>query len=135
MADDPSIPGTSRLFRRIPAQRSFIVWNSNTQSWRLSSQAFRNQKGFNAFSVNLECVLQDLGLGPDAVVRDRECFALVALTAGAVRNENQAVSRQPEPDDPSHGHVEGDKPSSVAGRLADLAMWVIEPPGWPWPPP
>jgi hypothetical protein len=110
------------LYRRIPAQRgTYIVWNETNRQWQISSLAFRNlDEQLQAFSVNLGCVLDELGAGAETVIVDRSRYALVSLQAGFVRQHAQAVERTPEPDDPSHGPV---------------AQWVIVPPDWPWPPP
>jgi hypothetical protein len=141
VADDPSIPNDSRLFRRIPADANHIVWDDTAKAYTLSTQAFRNlQKNPPAFSANLECVLQPLGLGPDAVIKDPERYGLIALPVALVRQQGQGVERHPEPDDESHGHVVGEKPKSVAREFiravtqGQQIQWVIPPPGWPWPP-
>ena len=141
MADDPTIPNGSLLFRRIPADVNYIVWDSTTKTYKLSSQAFRNlQKNPPAFSVNIECVLQELGLAIDSVIKDPTRYGLIGLPCALVRQHNQAVEKHPEPDDPSHGHVVGDKPKPVvrafiqAATVANEIQWVIPPPGWPWPP-
>ena len=141
MADDPSIPSNSRLFRRVPADTNHIVWDDTIKAYRLSTQAFRNlQKNPPAFSVNFECVLQDLGLAPDTVIKDPARYGLVALPVDLVRQHHQFVEKHPEPEDPSHGHVVGEKPKAVAKAFI-LAVthgteiqWVIPPRGWPWPP-
>jgi hypothetical protein len=141
VADDPSIPDNSRLFRRIPADANHIIWDDTTRAYTLSTQSFRNlQKIPPAFSVNLECVLDQLGLAPIAVIADSERYGLVALPVQLVRQHNQAVERHPEQNDPSHGHVVGDKPKSIAREFiravtpGNAIQWIIPPPGWPWPP-
>lgn len=140
MADDPNVPDDSLLFRRVPADVNHIVWDDNRSCWRVSSQAFRNfSKDTPAFSVNLECVLNELGLEPTSVVLDQTKYGLVAIPARLVRQHNQAVERQPEPNDPSHGHVVGAKPKPVMKAFADAVQeggqisWVVEPLNWPWP--
>jgi hypothetical protein len=141
VADDPSIPNDSRLFRRIPADTNHIIWDGTAQAYRISSQAFRNlQDNPPAFSVNLDCVLQQHGLGPDSVIIDPTRYGIVALPVALVRTQGQAVERHPEPGDPSHGHVVGNKTSGVkkafvrAVTQGQEIQWVIPPPGWPWPP-
>lgn len=141
MADDPTIPDGSRLLRRIPADANHIIWSPNANAYTLSSQAFRNlQKQPPAFSINIETILQESGLTPDSVIKDSARYGLIALPVSLVRQQQQAVERHPEPDDPSHGHVVGEKPKSVARvfiqavTIANELQWVIPPPGWPWPP-
>ena len=142
MADDPSIPDASRLFRRIPLDSHFIVWDQTVGAYRLSTQAFKNlQENPPAFSVHLECVLQDAGLATQSVLKDPEHYGLVALTAALVRAHQQAVEKHPEPGDPAHGHVVGHKPRGVMKAFVSAVTqgnqinWVVPPPNWPWPPP
>jgi hypothetical protein len=139
VADDPTVPDDSRLFRRVPADANHVVWDENHSCWRISSQAFRNFKGRDVFSVNLECVLQELGHEPATVAQDTARYGLVALPARLVRAHNQAVERAPEEKDPSHGHVVGDKSKPVMKAFASAChegtqiQWVVEPQNWPWP--
>lgn len=139
MADDPSVPNDSRLFRRIPADSNHIVWDNNLECWRISSQAFRNlSKNPPAFSVNLECVLDEMGEAVDAVFPNTDRYGLVALPARLVRQHNQVIEKVPEPDDPSHGHVVGEKRKPLMKAFAaavqngDKIEWVLEPSDWPW---
>lgn len=127
--DDPSISDECRLLRRIRSQPGFfIVWNSNENAWTISSQAFKGHpQDKRTFSVYLEDVLQEHGLGPDAVILDPEKYSIAAITARLVRELNQVIQRAPEPDDLAHAHVIGDKPSSLQKRLAREAEWVIPP--------
>lgn len=141
MADDPSIPNESLLFRRIPADTNHIVWDETSRAYRISSQAFQNlQRIPPAFSVNLQCVLEELQLSPESILKDRSRYGLVALPAQLVREHQQGIERHPEPGDPSHGHVVGEKPKKIAKAFARSVVhnneiqWVIAPPGWPWQP-
>ena len=95
MADDPEIPNDSRLLRRVPALTSHIVWDSNLSCWRISSQAFRNFKGVSAFSVNLECVLQEHREGPESLALDTATHGLVALPANLARENGRQSKRNP----------------------------------------
>lgn len=125
--DDPTITNEARLLRRIPVQPSFIQWDSNLNRFIISSQAFRNAKGFNAISVNLESDLHAHGLPLQSVLRDSEKYALAVITAAQARQHSQVLQRKPEPGDPSHAHVVGDKPKPVEKALASAAVWVIPP--------
>jgi hypothetical protein len=133
LADDETIPDDSLLLRRIPAQpKTFIVWNNNEKRWAVSSQAFKNSKQNPiAMSVNLQCVLDEHGLPPDSVIQDPDRYGLAAVPASLVRAHNQAVKREPEPGDPSHAHVPGEKPGAVQRALAAAATWVIPPKNLP----
>jgi hypothetical protein len=135
--DDNTVLDEWRLFRRIPSQpRVYIVWDKNRGEWRISSQAF---KGFRddprKFSVYIENVLVENGLDASSVLLDAEKFAIAAVTAAFARGQGQEIERNPLPNDPSHAHVVGDKKKPVPGNFADAAQWVIQPVGWPWPPP
>lgn len=139
MADDASVPDDSRLFRRISADANHIVWDSNLACWRISSQAFRNlSRDPPAFSVNLECVLAEIGEEIDTVFPDIDRYGIVALSARLVRQHNQAIEKKPEPGDPSHGHVVGEKRKPVMKAFATSVQdgneidWVLAPTGWPW---
>ena len=128
MEDDLSITDDCRLLRRIPAQPNvFIHWDANRRVWGISSQAFRNHKTQNAISVNLESVLFDLGLAPEAAILDPDKYALAAVTVGRARGLMQTVQRRPEPGDESHAHMSGDKPKSVQQALASSAEWIVAP--------
>lgn len=126
--DDPTITDECRLLRRIPAQpNAFIRWDANRGRWGISSQAFRNHRRHNAFSVNLESVLITEGLPLESVLADPARYALASIRAQQARERGQTIQRKPEPDDSSHAHVTGDKPKSVQQELASLAEWVIPP--------
>jgi hypothetical protein len=138
VADDPGIPDDSRLLRRVPADTNHILWDGNLGRWRISSQAFKNFKGVSAFSVNLECVLQERGEGTETLALNTARHGLVALPARLVRAHGQAIEKKPEEDDPSHGHVVGDKPKPVMDAFASAVQpgagidWVVPPANWPW---
>lgn len=126
--DDPAILDDWRLLRRIPAQPNvFIRWDANRGRWGISSQAFRNNRNVDAFSVNLENVLLAEGLALESVVLDPEKYALAAITAVQARQHSQTLQKKPEPNDVSHGHVTGDKPKPVQQALASVAEWVFPP--------
>lgn len=130
--DDPSIENDWRLFRRIPlivgGIHAQIVWNENSNSWEPSSLAFNSHPDDpRAFSVHLEPVLVENGLGPESVIVDPSKFALVAFTAGQVREQKQLIRRVPIDGEPAHAHVIGDKTGGVRKRLKRCAVWVIAP--------
>ena len=133
LVDDETISDDSVLYRRVPAQpKVYMVWNYNTMCWVISSQAFKNHKENRlAFSVHLKEVVERLGLSLDAVVQDRSKFALASLTARQVREHRQVINRMPEPGDPAHAHVLGEKPGSVQRALATVAVWVLPPTNLP----
>lgn len=59
-------------------------------------------------------------------------YGIATLTVGDARNFGQGVVKAPEPDDPSHVHVEGDKKKkSVQRGLAKVATQNVL--KWPEP--
>ncbi len=83
--------------------------------------------------MRLQVKLDELGLGPEAIVQDRGKFAVAAVSAAVVRGCQQTIQRMPEPNDPAHAHVTGAKPGSVQKQLSRAAEWVVPPLDWPWP--
>lgn len=129
--DDFSVANSCQLFRRIPLQPSHIVWDNNHHHrWIASSAAFRNAPGSSALSIDLEDTLLQLGLPIDHVVRDRSRYALAAVTAEVVRQLHQHVQRVPEFDNPTHGHVSGEKSKIVQRQLSSAARWIVFPEDW-----
>jgi hypothetical protein len=120
MPDDPSIPDEARLLRRVIPE--WIVVDQNTNSRRISSQAFCNSSADDGteegMSVFLEAVLVEEGRGTDSVLRGYESNALIAITAGWVRSWQQWVIRDPLPDESSHAQVMGEKNSNTRRKLA-----------------
>jgi hypothetical protein len=119
--DDPSIPGDERLFRRIP--RTWVNWDENGNP-AISSAAFRDEE----LSVNLESVMVRNGHPPADAIRNYLGYGLAAITAAHARSLNQAVARDPQPEEPAHGVVYGPKKrGGVGGKLRDGAVWVVTP--------
>jgi len=126
-ADDPTIPDSSELWRRIAPEQ--IVSDENLGGLRPSSAAFDNHPNGSPMSVCLADVLADLGRGPSTVMVGHNDFSLAAITAGLARECNQGVARDPLPEEPAHGSVIGKKIYAVRKKLASRCRWVIEPQG------
>ncbi|MDZ4800018.1 MAG: hypothetical protein SGI92_17830 [Bryobacteraceae bacterium] len=119
--DDPSIPATERLFRRIPA--TWVDWDEQGNA-AISSAAFKDEE----LSITIESVLTIAGRAPEDVIRNYPRYGLAAITAGHARSLNQAVARDPEPEEPAHGVVYGQKKRrGIGGKLRDGAEWVVRP--------
>jgi|ERR1039457_2260803 hypothetical protein len=119
--DDPTIPGDERLFRRIP--RSWVNWDEHGNP-AISSAAFKDPE----LSVNLESVMVRDGRPPTDAIRNNAGHGLAAITAAHARSLNQAVARDPQPEEPAHGVVYGQKKrAGVGGKLRDGAVWVVTP--------
>jgi hypothetical protein len=129
MPDDPSIPDESRLLRRIIPE--WIVSDNNTDTKRVSSQAFCNSTGEDGqqegMSVFIEPILHEEGRPPESVLTGYESNSLIAQTAGWVRSWRQAVIRDPLPDESAHGLVVGEKNSNTRRKLARQYEWVVPP--------
>lgn len=121
LEDDPSIPGDERLFRRIP--HTWVNWDENGNP-AISSAAFKDE----GLSVNLESVMARNGRPPADAIRNYAGYGLAAITAAHARSLNQAVARDPQPEEPAHGVVYGRKNrGGVGGKLRDGAIWVVTP--------
>jgi hypothetical protein len=72
-------------------------------------------------SVLLQDVLEDEDRAPEAVLDGKPTHSLVSLTAGFVKAEEQEVRRTPEPEEPSHGDVCGEKPRARKKQFARTA--------------
>jgi hypothetical protein len=119
--DDPSIPGSERLFRRIP--RTWIDYDDSGCP-TISSAAFKDEE----LSVNLESVMVRDGRQPADAIRNYPGYGLASITAAHARSQNQKVLRDPLPEEPAHGIVHGQKKrGGIASALRDGALWVIAP--------
>lgn len=118
--DDPSIADEDRLFRRIHLKQ--VVRDDDTGMARISSAAFRDKE----LSVNIESVLLTEGKTAEVCLQGYQVYKLVAITAGEARRYQQAVCRDPLPDNLSHGLVCGSKNNQkINNGLRDSAKWVI----------
>jgi hypothetical protein len=119
--DDPSIPGNERLFRRIA--RTWVDWD-DLGNPTMSSAAFKDEE----LSVAIESVMARDGRPPADAIRDYPGYGLAAITAAHARSMNQAVARDPLPEEPAHGVVYGQKKrGGTGGKLRDCATWVVLP--------
>lgn len=122
--DDPSIGDTHELWRRIHPQ--WVIKTNDPPGFRPSSQAFQNRPNTNAISV----LLGDEHGNPEGAVSGAHTeYSLVTFPASLARELKQAVSRAPEPDEPSHAHVTGTKTGSVQKAFVRGSSWkVLRPP-------
>ena len=119
--DDLSIYGDERLFRRIP--RTWIDWDDNGNP-SISSAAFKDTE----LSVNLESVMVRDGRPPASAIDGYNGYGLAAITAAHARSLNQVVCREPQPNEPAHGVIYGQKRrGGIGGKLRDGANWVVRP--------
>jgi hypothetical protein len=125
--DDPTIQDSCELLRRIPIKpRVNIIWDGNQDRWRPSSASFNDHPNGTLMSIVLRDELEKAGRDPAEVLIGHDGFALAAITAGFVREQQQRVTREPLPEEPAHGIVIGEKKKS-SKKMAKAAQWVIPP--------
>jgi len=118
--DDPTIPDSEDLFRRILG--NWIVTEQHSGARRLSSQAFSDRD--DEISVDLSSLISPRG---SLALGDDRHIGIAAITGGDARKLDQAVVRAPVPGDPAHALICGKQTKSVRRRLALRARWI-------WPP-
>jgi hypothetical protein len=124
--DDASIADEATLWRRIHPDSWQL--NPDTGEYRLTSGAFQNYPKTNSMSVGLAAEME----GPEVILKGHDGYGVAAFTAGHARHLcNQAVARDPEPGQPWHALVIGEKnkpKSSPAKRcLRDGCTIIIKP--------
>lgn len=120
--DDTSIRDEERLFRRVHVKQ--LVPDDDTGLARVSSGAFKDKD----LSVQIESVLTESGRSAESCLRNYEAHKLVSITAANARQFNEAVCRDPLPEEPSHGLVYGSKNNPrISNGISALAAWVIPP--------
>jgi hypothetical protein len=118
--DNASIPDEERLFRRVHVR--LLVRDDDTGLVRVSSGAFRDPE----LSVDIESVLTAAKASAEACLQNYKACRLVSITAGEARRFNQAICRDPLPENLFHGLVYGLKNRrSVHDGLRAAAAWVI----------
>ena len=122
--DDPTIPDGTRLFHRV--HLNYVVKGQGGEA-RISSGLFKKKTDL---SVVIESVLAETGRQPKDCLDNYPLCKLVSLTAADCRNCQQAVARDPTPEEPAHGTVFGRKTEAIARALSLAAEWVV-----PNPPP
>ncbi len=76
-------------------------------------------------SVHLTSVLEAEGLPASAALAGHEGYGLVGFTAGLVRTLSQIVVRDPQPNDPAHGLVVGNKTEGRRKQIVAASQWVV----------
>ena len=64
---------------------------------------------------------------PPAMVVFDDNVLIAQVTAGLARECDQAVVRDPQPEEPAHALVCGHKTRGIQSRLAKMSTWVISP--------
>jgi hypothetical protein len=119
--DDPSIPNEATLWRRVP-DRHFVTDASG--SIRPSSAAFDDDPDGDPMSTVLARPDRD----PFPVLLGNGGWALAAINVGLIRELGWIVERRPEPEEPDHVVVVGNKTQGQRKRVARECGWAIPPP-------
>lgn len=123
--DDPSIADEVALWRRVHPDWMIVDYNQGSR--RLSSQAFQNQRGHDAFSVCISCDAAELGAGPTDLLVGHSGYGVASFPAGLARELEQGVVRVPEEGELAHGHVIGRKTKRHMRGFADRSILLVEP--------
>lgn len=119
--DDETILDDDNLLRRIPDNPSMIKYDRNLNAYRMTSACFADRlSGNKSVSVTLEQSLMESGGCHEDALRDDD-EGLASIEVKVVRHElehRQKVLRDPVPDDPHHGLVEGEKTKSCLRKVA-----------------
>ena len=117
--DDPAIENEDGLLRRIHPNH---IVPDDIGGYRVSSAAF----GDSQLSIDIHSILLAAGLNENECVRAYEGYGLVSITAGLARQQQQLVYKDPIPENPAHGIVDGKKSASVKKALVGQCQWVID---------
>ena len=97
--DDPSIPDTDRLFRRVPPNQLEPLEDG---TFRPTSAVFKHAE----LSVNIECLMVEQGRLPEDTLTGYPGHYLTSIIAGDVRAKGHSIVKDTEPpNDPAHGLV------------------------------
>ena len=129
--DDLTITNDDQLLRRISPQ--WFVPDYNEGRWRPSSASFEDSPDNTPMSVHLVSVLEAAGIPSASVLHGHEGYGLVQFAASMARQLAQLLVRDPQPNEPAHVLVVGNKSRSIRRQFAMSAVWVVEPMG-PLPP-
>ena len=120
--DDPSIPNTDRLFRRVPANQ-LVTEDDGTV--RPSSAVFKHPE----MSVNIESLMAQQGRPPEDTLTNYPGDFLTSILASDVRAFGHPIVKDNEPPhDPAHGLVLGKKKDSFANKMRRVHRWIVAPP-------
>jgi len=126
------VADTDEALRRVPPLR--VVFDPKVEGGRrASSAAFDDDADGSPMSVYLRSIVEELGLGPDAVTHGKPAgWAVAAVAVQLLLDEEQVVEHDPitggaspHPCDPAHAVVWGEKkPKSRRERIARAALLV-----------
>jgi hypothetical protein len=121
MADDPTIPDDAVIWRYVVPQ--WIVPGKDGQRSLPSTGAFEDSSDGDPMSAILASKDRDPAT---AVPKTSPDAGVVAFTAGFLRGLGLELERAPEPEEPDHILVRGNKTKSLRNALKNNARWVHE---------
>jgi len=120
--DDPSIPNSDRLLRRVRLNQLFTEPGG---SQRPTSAAFKNTE----LSVNIESLMDQQGRPLTDTLSNHPGEYLTSVKAGLVRDHGYPIVKDnAPPNDPAHGLVLGKKTGSFANAMVRAHQWIVPPP-------
>jgi hypothetical protein len=117
--DDETIEADEKLLRRIHPKQ---VVRDQDGGFRPSSAAFTDAE----LSVDIESKMTELGRTHQSCLDGFENYGLVWFSAATARANEQAVCRDPIPENAAHGIVYGAKPTRVKKQLVQGSTWIVE---------
>jgi len=121
--DDKSISDEEDLWRRLP--QSWVQYDDTLKTNRVTSQAFQDSKDGTPASASIASENN----GPEALLQGHDGYGIGCLTAGTARGCDQGITRHPEPDDPAHVYIFGEKTKTNKRCLAKGCNLIIVPTG------
>ena len=119
--DDPTIPHTDRLFRRV---RPNQVVHEPDGTLRPSSAVFKDAE----LSVNIESLMIAQLRPPEDTLTKYPGECLLSILVSQVRERGYAVVKDTDsPNDPAHGLVPGKKRDSFANAMRRQYRWIVPP--------
>ena len=120
--DDPTIPDSDRLFRRVRPNQLFTEPDG---SQRPTSAVFKNQE----LSITIESLMTEQGRPPEDTLTGFPGEYLISIIAGHVRAHGYPIVKDCEPpEDPAHGLVLGKKTHAFANAMVRAHRWIVPPP-------
>lgn len=123
--DDHTVEDGTALYRRVPPAH----WKKVGDEFIVRDGAFKNfpNPERKRMSVVLGDTLEQLDRGTESVRGRAPNYGVIAITAEIARQEAQRIERSPQNDEPAHGDVYGEKPTSCRKKFAAQAVWVVYP--------
>ncbi|MCK6481650.1 MAG: hypothetical protein HUU06_02265 [Planctomycetaceae bacterium] len=129
--DDPTIANEDPLWRRIFHRWWVLDKNLQPPRKRLSSQAFEDSKDGTPCSVHLGKDATAAGVSAESIMQRFPEHGMVSIPAGIARENGLGVVRHPDrneppnPEDPFHAYLVGDKKRKACVELGEKAIWLV----------